>query len=83
MPCRLCGVAEAVYRSTPRLVSKYVVPAAFALAGDQKSDIKAACSALLAVLAGLMGQQLAEAASSYSPAIRLRVAEALKTAAAE
>jgi hypothetical protein len=74
---RLCVIVMASYPSKPQLVSKYAVPAAFALLPDARGEVKAAAQQLLATLASLMGPALLETASNLSPANQQKLIELL------
>jgi hypothetical protein len=74
---RLCVIVLASYASKPQLVTKYAIPAAFALLPDAKGDVKVAAQQLLSTLATLMGTTLLETASNLSPANQQKLIEYL------
>ncbi|GLC41052.1 hypothetical protein PLESTB_000948600 [Pleodorina starrii] len=81
---KLVSVVGALHGSKPQLVSRYAVPAAFALLNDGRGgvEVKAAAGVLLAGLARLLGGALLEQASSLNAVAQQRVMDAVAAAAA-
>ncbi|GLI71807.1 hypothetical protein VaNZ11_017199 [Volvox africanus] len=76
---KLVRIVTAMYGSKPQLVSRYAVPAVFALLNDGRGGLetKAAASVLLAGLARQMGPALLEQAASLNAVAQQRVADAV------
>ncbi|GIL85496.1 hypothetical protein Vretifemale_14008 [Volvox reticuliferus] len=76
---KLVQIVTALYGSKPQLVSRYAVPAVFALLNDGRGGLetKAAASVLLAGLARQMGPALLEQAASLNAVAQQRVADAV------
>ncbi len=59
---KLAQVAVVAYNSKPAAVTKYVVPVAYALLGDARSDVRAGAMQLAMGLGSVMGGALLDAA---------------------
>ncbi|GFR42338.1 hypothetical protein Agub_g3246 [Astrephomene gubernaculifera] len=78
---KLVQIVNGLYGTKPQLVTRYAVPAAFALLNDSRGgEAKAAANALLGALARLMGPALLEQATSLNGVAQQKVAEAVAAA---
>ncbi|KAG2502218.1 hypothetical protein HYH03_000704 [Edaphochlamys debaryana] len=77
---KLIAIINPLYPAKPQLVTRYAVPAAFALLTDSKGETKAAANQLLGALARLMGPALMEQAGSLNAVAQQRVADAVAQA---
>eukprot|EP00891_Asterochloris_glomerata_P001321 jgi/Astpho2/1321/e_gw1.00024.62.1_t len=72
---RLGVLVDACYGAKPVLIVKHVLPAAFTLLGERRSDVRASTLGLLAICARHMGNELAVHASSLPQVQQDRIAE--------
>ena len=72
---RLGVLVDACYSAKPVLIVKHVLPAAFTLLGERRSDVRASTLGLLAICARHMGIELAVHASSLPQVQQDRSAE--------